>query len=150
MRSRQRESQSSGASLEALFSFHAHRQGILALKQGSSVRYIKGGDIIAQRSGLDFVMIAPGGAVVFADCKSWGKDFFTWSQITGHQRQTAENIEAKGGTAGFICWFRPSDQVAFFSATCLDRKGPGSRFTASDGLPLGASNQISFDALFVQ
>ena len=131
------KSQSEGKIFEELFKQQAQYLGLLPIKQHLSARMLHGGRVKVTKSDLDFRLITREGRVGFFDCKSYGKDSFSYSQIDENQLNLANLYHEWGVPSGFVVWFRPANRVTFFSGPAIVSKGPQSSFGPEDGQYIG-------------
>ncbi|RYF52455.1 MAG: hypothetical protein EOO38_00150 [Cytophagaceae bacterium] len=132
-----------GAHFEKLLVHRAQLCGLLILRNELSFRYQGGGKMLPIRTDLDFRICNKRGQTAFCDAKSFDQDYFTFSQITEHQLRRARIYEAYNVPAGFVVWFKPSQQVLFYAGNVLHQMGPRSRFTSAHGVSLG--HALNFD-----
>ena len=73
------------------------------------------------------------GRSAFIDTKTVDKVSFAYSSVTDHQVRALHTHEAAGAVAGYVIWFRPSDQVVFIPASrLLTSQGRTGSFSMSD------------------
>ena len=122
--------------------------GMLALKNELAFVYRAGGDMRPIRADLDFRLIKSDGKVAFVDTKSFAGEYFTYSQLDPRQLQRALVYATHRVPAGFVVWLNKADQVVFYSAHVVAEAGPGSRFTAAQGVLLGGPLTFSLQGVF--
>lgn len=137
-RSRTAYNRNNGAGWEDIFSIQAQNQGFFVRKVGLSARFIGAKKVIATRSFLDFQVARPtDGRVAFIDTKTFAGDRFTYSDIDPEQLRKAIGYNAFKIPAGFLCLFRKTGDVGFFSGIRIAEIGPGNGFDISAGIHLG-------------
>lgn len=137
-----------GARFEAILQWRAMTLGMKALKNELTFKYLKGGKVQPIHADLDFRILRRDGRVCYVDCKSWQGDRFTWSQLDMQQYARACQYEDFNIPAGFVVHFSGTDAVCFYSATLLKQHGPGSRFTAAQGVLLGQVTDFDLEPIF--
>lgn len=110
--------------------------------------YIKGSRPKIVKSELDYRLINQNGRVAYVDCKNFQDDHFVYSQIDQEQIDRAVIHNQWNVPSGFVVWFRKVNKVEFFSGSYVLRKGPGTRFCAGDGIPLGRFERFDLNRLF--
>lgn len=141
------ENKSNGLTFEDLFQKQARRSGFLVKKNPLTARHTWTGRVQLLKGELDFTIVNPHGKVGYFDCKSWGSDHFIYSDIDAKQIERAVLWNEWMVPAGFICWFRPINQIVFFSGRKINQAGPRTRFTVKDGLVLGRFETFDLRAL---
>jgi penicillin-binding protein-related factor A (putative recombinase) len=101
------------------------------------------------KTPFDFIIMKSKKETLFADAKTTEGNTFSHSKITPHQLAELLKIEAIGGTAGYIVFFRQSSEVVWFSAGTLKRLLPGASLKALEGETLGSFHSFGFNRLFV-
>ncbi len=137
-----------GSSFEDVFFRQAQLQGFLILQNHQEARFTYNGRLQPIKGELDFKMIK-NGVTGFFDCKSFASDKFSFSAIEEHQAERSKLYNEWNVPSGFIVYFRQSNAVCFFSGTVINKKGPGSSFSQSDGLLLGSIFEFRLDGLFL-
>lgn len=132
------ENQQEGKLFEELFTKQAQRAGFLVQKNLLSAKFTWGGRTQLVKSQLDFTLADQTGKVGFFDTKSYGKDFFTFSDLDPKQVERALLYNEWSIPSGFVVWFRPSNRVVFFSGRLITQRGSRSRFQSLDGVSLGS------------
>jgi len=128
-----------GARFEALFAARCGVDGLKALKNPLSFKYLPGGRIQPIRADLDFRVLRRDGRVCYVDTKSFDEEAFTFSQLETHQIQRAMQYDSFKVPAGFVVLLRPLDRVFYYPAHVIFCHGPRTRFLPSHGHPLGLS-----------
>lgn len=137
-----------GKFFEEALQTHARLRGFFIRKTELTAKFIAKNRSLIQKSELDFQIIRRDGRVGYFDCKTYDKDFFYFSDISESQLKRSCDYLIWNVPSGFITWFRTVNQVAFFRADFLRRTGPGTRFTASMGIPLGKIEGIDLAPIF--
>lgn len=127
---------------EELFVRACKLDGLLALKNELSFRWLPQGRIMPLKSDLDFRLIDSLGEVAFVDTKSFDSDQFTFSDIDAKQLDRAVEYNQWEVRAGFCVWFRKPNVISFFLGTQVRSAGPRSVFNPPDGLQLGRFEQF--------
>lgn len=130
-----------------MFKKRSQSAGLLAIKNDLSARYTFNGRIKVVKSNLDYTLINQEGKVGYFDCKSFLSDYFTYSTIDPHQIDLSIKYERWRVPSGFIVWFRQTNKIVWFKGLDIQRKGPGSRFTAQDGILLGSIEMFDLNIL---
>lgn len=132
-----------GRFFEEAFLKEAKSCGLFAKKNDLSCKYGWKGRLVLSKAQLDFTLIQPGGRVGFFDCKSFARDIFKYSEITPHQLDQALLFEELGVPSGIVAYFRGLNKVVFYTASAIEKSGPGTSLRAEAGLCLGSLE--SFD-----
>jgi hypothetical protein len=143
------ENRAQGKIFEDLFLNQARRLGFYAKKHELACRYVGQGRLQPIKSDLDFKIIADDGRVGFFDCKSYGAEKFSFSEIDPQQMKLAYDYNAYKVPAGFVVWFRTPNAVVYFSGSSLVKKGSGCSFTTTDGQYLGRFERFNLKAIFL-
>lgn len=122
---------------EKLFSDEARREGLLIEKNPLSCKILWKGKLELLPSRLDFNLADTDGEHGFFDCKCFAHDHFVYSQIDTSQLDQALLWNEWNVPAGFVVFFRQTQEVVYFSGYEIARAGPGSRFSRDEGLVLG-------------
>lgn len=130
-------SQEQGKFFESLFVSQSQRCGLLARQNHLTARKLANGKVQILASNLDFTVIGRNGEVAFIDCKSFGGDFFKYSQLDAKQVEQALLFNERYVPSGFVVYFRPVNRICYFSGIEIKERGAGSRFSAKDGMYLG-------------
>jgi len=131
-----------------MFIARAGVDGLKALKNHLSFKYLPGGRIQPIRADLDFRVLRRDGRVAYVDTKSFDAAFFTFSQLEPHQIQRALQYDAYSVPAGFVVYLKPLGQVYYYPAHAVISKGPRSRFAPKDGHLLGAAYAFTPGIIF--
>lgn len=131
-----------GKQFEEIFEIVARISGLLPIKNHLKAKVGWKGEIRLLKSNLDFMLISQSGQVGFFDCKTFADDHFSYSQIDQAQIDTAVLYNYWNVPAGFVVWFRPTNQVCYFKGSAINKKGPGSSFNEKDGLVLGRPEEL--------
>lgn len=127
-----------GKIFEELFKACAKRQGLLCIQNHLTARMVYKGRLQVVPGELDFKICSQDGRVAYLDCKSFGKSYFTFSDLSRpHQVERAVLYNDFKVPAGFVVWFRPTNQVVFFSGKLIQNSGRGARFLPVNGQLLG-------------
>lgn len=149
-----------GKSFEKVFEKIGRLNGLLVMKNHLAGMPIGGGGVRIIKSELDYKIIEqrrpghPCARVAYVDCKTFAGDHFTYSDLLSkkepqdHQIQRAVLYNDWGLSAGFVVWFRSSDEVAFFPGRLVHERGPGARFGAGDGTGLGKLGGFDLRPIF--
>lgn len=137
-----------GEHFEAMFMARAGVDGLKALKNPLSFKYLPGGRIQPIRADLDFRVLRRDGRVAYVDTKCFDADFFTFSQLETHQIQRALQYDAFNVPAGFVVYFKPLGNVHYYPAQTIFARGPRSRFVPSHGYLLGAAYAFTLNGIF--
>lgn len=85
--------------------------------------------------------------VLIFDCKSVNSNSFSYSQIESHQLKSLASFQSCGINAGYIVWFRPENNIVFYSADILKNLRPRCSLKASDGIVLGSSEFLKLEGI---
>lgn len=138
MGSRQKTNKKTGDSFEDLFKRQAQFNGLLALKNHLTARFVGAGNVKIVKSELDFKLINQNGDVGYFDCKSFESDYFVYSQIDSKQLERAALYNEWNVPSGFVIWLRKVNTVLFITGKEIQLKGERTRFTRKDGQRLGS------------
>lgn len=153
-KNQQEENRLFGKSWEEIFETRARSNGLWAIHNGLTARFIGPGQIKAVKSDLDYRLVMRTtsiGACAWMDCKTFDSEYMDYSMLTEHQVERALDYLHWGIPSGFIVWLRKAPverQVVFFSAACIQRFGPGTRFFAEHGMCLGSIASFDLRAIF--
>ena len=132
-----------GGAWERIIQTRARSNGLLILKNDLSAKFIGGGGVRVVKSDLDFRVFTRQGKAAYFDAKTFSNPYFDFSDLKEHQVQRSLLYLDWNISSGFLCWFRPTDRVAFFKGSLIAQQGPGTRFQPKDGLDIG--NIQNFD-----
>lgn len=136
-----------GSSFEDLFKKQAQRNGLLALQNHLTARMMGAGHLTLIKSELDYKLINQDGAVGYFDCKTYGRDFFYFSQIEEKQISRSVLYNEWNVPSGFIVWFRKSNSINFYTGREINAKGAKARFEPSEGVKLGTFENFDLKGL---
>lgn len=132
------ENRQEGKIFEDIFVRQAMRNGLLPIKNYLSAKHTYNGRVQVMKSELDFTLINQEGHVAFVDCKSFGNDYFTYSQLDRKQVERAMTYNHWKVPSGFVVYFRPVNRIVYFTGGHIEMLGAGARFTALGGVQLGS------------
>lgn len=136
-----KKAQAWGAQFEKLVTNTAQLQGFEVIKIPTGSRTFKD-KIIRESSPFDYVLVKEGKCIFF-DAKSFDSAKFSYSKINQRQLTALLKLQNQGCLSGYICYFRKSDQVTFFSAGKLSKLQKGQSLGPLDHILLG--NSFKFD-----
>ena len=132
------EGREEGKIFELVFERQARRLGLLPIKNHLTCKFVPNRRPLILKSELDYKLVEKKtGRIGYFDCKSYGKDFFTYSELDPEQVKRAALYEEWNVPSGFVVFFRPTSTVRFFTASYVLKKGPGNRFSVNEGVGLG-------------
>lgn len=138
-----------GADFERIFLYRCHSSGIAIdrLPDGCKVTGGYGGrpQLIRVKTPYDFICSYQGSFGLF-DTKCFDGDHITASKVTDHQLASLLMHERQGAVSGYIVYFRPIDQVHFYSASALELIKKGIKEVPSK--LLGTLNEFDVRILF--
>lgn len=140
-----------GDGFEKILEARARSNGLLALKNELSARWVGKGRVQAIKSDLDYRIIQRGkpfSAVAYVDAKTFDNAYVDFSWLKEHQVDQARIYWEWGLPTGFICWLRKLDIVVFYSYPTIVAGGPGTRFHPRDGISLGTIAEFDLRAIF--
>lgn len=115
-----RKAQRHGQMFENLFRSNLFRARMAFDRMPDGCRVVGKGRMIRVRTPYDWIVTHEGRSA-FLDTKSFDSDRLMPSNIEAHQLKALTAQANAGALAGYVIWFRPSDVVAFASATDLSR-----------------------------
>jgi hypothetical protein len=131
------DNKDAGNSFEKLFEKQCQLHGLWADKNHLKAQRMWKGKLRALPSNLDFTVIDPRtGRVGFIDCKSFERSYLTYSELPDHQVTLAARYNEMQVPAGFVVFFRETDQVFFYSGGMV-ACSQGTRSTLWHGTYLG-------------
>jgi penicillin-binding protein-related factor A (putative recombinase) len=139
-----------GDRFEAMMSNSCYRSKVVCTRipNGAVMRYVKGKVIpVAVTSPFDFLLTYQG-LTACVDCKTIDSGNFSYSSLTQHQVNSLMRIFESGVAAGYVVWFRESDNVVFFEAPKLRALRPRESLKESDGLSLGKFENFNSKLIF--
>lgn len=136
-----------GNIFEQRFLKQARSNGLWAKKNELCCKFIYGGHLRVVKSNLDYFLADQLGRVAYLDCKSYGGDFFTYSDIDKDQLDRAVEFNNWNIPAGFVIWFRVLNRISLFTGLKISANGPRSRFEPMDGLFLGSFEEFDLKGI---
>lgn len=137
-----------GKIFEELFKKQAQRSGLFAKKNHLTALYCGKGHTKIVKSELDFTLINQAGRVAYVDCKSFGSDYFTFSEINPDQIKRSYVYNEWNVPSGFVVWLRECNRVIYLTGQDIQRSGPGSRFEADSGILLGRYERFELHKIY--
>lgn len=130
------QSKKVGNAFEDILERHAIQIGAKLTQMPSGCKWV-GKRAIPVRTEFDFFFAYQGRSIVF-DAKTLKTSGFSYSTITPHQMNSLYEFECQGICAGYVIWFRGTDQVTFVKASALRALKPRCSIGPDDGLSLGS------------
>jgi penicillin-binding protein-related factor A (putative recombinase) len=113
------KSQAFGSLFEDLFSLRCRSiPGMATTRFPDGCRVVGKNTMIRVKTPCDWVLTF-GGVTALIDTKTVAGDAFPFSMIQKHQVIEMLNHQVNGARAGYVIWFRKSDDVLFCSASLL-------------------------------
>lgn len=142
-----------GTQFENLFKKQAQMQGFYVEKNYLSCKLTPFGPKLVKKEEfceLDWkLVLIREGMTGFFETKSLDKDFFIFSEFSEFQIKRAAFLNEINVPSGFVVYFRPLNDVYFFTGEQIVRKGGGNRFRADEGIRLGDWTDFALGNLFV-
>lgn len=107
-----------GALFENLFENRAKRGGITVTRMPDGCRQLGKDKLIRVATPFDWILSYQGQACLI-DTKTTDGDRFPFSKIEAHQARELLKHHEAGTIAGYVIWFRLSDEVVFIGANLL-------------------------------
>lgn len=133
---------------EDVFERMCRYNGLFPKKNPLSAKIIGRNRVQLLKSDLDYRVVTRDGRVGYFDCKCYGKSHFVFSDLDSNQVEQAVLFNEWNVPAGFVVFFRDSNEAAFFPGKTIAQAGPGSRFTISEGVSLGRLESLDLKRLF--
>lgn len=143
-----KQAKSHGEEFENILKANAYVAGFEVLRIPDGCRQVGHNKLIRVRSPFDFVFIKSKTEIVFIDAKSTNNKTFSKSAISEDQLHNLSAIEKKGHIAGYIIYFRSTNQIIFFSVAKLKQLAPRQSLQAVDGTYLGNRFRIDLGLIF--
>ena len=135
------QAKQAGNAFESIVTTHAIHIGAELTQMPSGCRWVMN-RAIPIKTPFDFILAYRGEVVLF-DAKTTKQGGFVYSKITPHQLDSLFALECQGIRAGYLIWFRETDQISFVKASALKALKPRCSLKAEDGLIIGS--RIDFD-----
>lgn len=140
--------QTLGKQFELRLIHQARLNGLLMLHAGTTVKFLRGGNVKPIKSDLDFKLYDKDGHHACVDAKSWQGAHFTYSELTPHQVLRAQQYNAWNVTSGFVVLFRELREIYWFHIDVITQKGRRARFGPADGVLLGPESYFNLRKIF--
>jgi penicillin-binding protein-related factor A (putative recombinase) len=137
-----------GTFFEKVFERQALLQSMMVKHNGLQTKYVAAGKKIQVKSNLDFLLIPQNGPVGIFDCKSFCKDYFTYSQINERQISLAASYNERNVPSGFVVLFEKLNKICFYTGQQIIDLGERSRFGVENSLVLGKLEYFDLKLLF--
>lgn len=130
------QSKKVGNAFENILERHAINIGAKLTKMPNGCKWVMK-RAIPVKTEFDFILAYQGSVLIF-DAKTLKVGGFSHSTITPHQMNALHEFECQGIHAGYVIWYRGSDQVSFVKASTLRALRPRCSLKPDDGLLLGS------------
>lgn len=114
-----RAQQSFGSFFEKIFFYGCSRvNGMAVTRFPDGCRVLGKNRVVRVKTPCDWIL-SYGGMTAMLDTKTTSTDSFAYSKIEPHQIEEMVKHQVAGAKAGYIIWFRKSDDVIFVSSLLL-------------------------------
>jgi len=144
-----KRAKSHGDEFEAIVKSAGALDGFHVIRMPDGCKVIGPNKLMRVRTPFDFIFVKSRKETFFADTKTTEGKSFSHSQITPHQLDELLKIELNGGIAGYIVYFRETNEIVWFSSSKLNSISRGESLKPEEGVLLGSRFSIRFGALFV-
>lgn len=141
---------SMGDLFENILKIACTRESVVYTRIPDGCRMIrtKGGAVIPKRTTTPFdFLLSHNGLTACIDCKTIDSGNFSHSMLTPHQVESLIKIYNSKVSAGYLIWYRDTDQIIYFGAIHLYQLKPRQSLNIEDGIMCGTSKSFSLKAV---
>lgn len=121
------------------------------IPDGCKMIRTRSGAVLPKRTTTPFdFLLTKKGKSACIDCKTVDSGNFSHSMLTQHQVHSLLSIHDSDVTAGYVVWFRDTNQVVFYSADKLYHLKARQSLKTEDGTLLGDHNNFSLKSILEQ